>query len=515
MKVKNKSSFIVLLALLTACPLFAQQRVAFPYEFTPALHGHEVIVCGPLYVTGNYGYSSTNPVVTVAPEVLITGTEVVLPGTDYQRQHLWNNENKLIVDHFTVPDTTVRVGSHVDSLQGIVSFSSGTYSLRLTVPPTLLGNERPPVPLTDDADRSNLRIVGANLQFFLASPSSWGSGWGADNQAAFERQKTKVVAMLSALDADIYALCEVEEGDYTVQRLADWLNESVGMRVYEFVDGGDDDIDTYTKNVFLYRSDRVLPVGAFTFTDNDYTKLRHVAQRFRLRANDEHLILAMNHFKSKSGSGSGADANRGDGQSSYNLTRTEEAEAVLLTCTRMAASVGDDDILILGDLNAYSMEDPVRTFTDAGFVNELRLHAPRHWSYCFNDEVGYLDHALASPSLHAQVVDAMPWDINASEPSYFGYAHTVYYTPEHYIARCSDHNPIVVTLNLGGTADVTETPASHHVQVYTLQGDLLLTTEVNDLTDTDALWQTFAPALPSGIYILQIPGIPPVKIFRP
>lgn len=491
--------------------LQAQQRVAFPQDFTPALDGREVIISGPMYVTGNYHYSTYNPVVTMAPEVLFTGTDVVLPGNDYDRQRLWNNENKLTVNNFRVSDVTVRVGSWVDELRGVVSVDEdGRYSIRLKDKAVLHGNERPAAPKVSD-DCSNLRIVGANLEFFLASPSCWGSGYGADNESAFFRQRTKIVAALAEMEADIYALCEVEEGDYTLQRLADWLNDALGTRVYACVDGGDTYISTYTKNAFIYRSDRIKPVGAFTYTDNDYLPLRHVAQCFRLTDNGEQLIVAMNHFKSKSGNGRGADADRGDGQSAYNLTRTEEAEAVLAACRRMAANAGESDVLILGDLNAYSYEDPVRTFTDAGYVNELKKHSPTRWSYCYSNEVGNLDQALATPTLDAQIVSATPWDINASEPTSFEYGSTTFFQPEHYTARYSDHNPIIVSLDLGHAtgiqAPVTD---SHTTRVYTMQGVLVYETEAG-VPGTAALHDVLQSTLAPGTYILQQPGAKSIK----
>ena len=39
--------------------------------------------------------------------------------------------------------------------------------------------------------------------------------------------------------------------------------------------------------------------------------------------------------------------------------------------------VADDDVLVLGDLNAYAPEDPVRAFQDQGFVDLLtRFQGP-------------------------------------------------------------------------------------------------------------------------------------------
>lgn len=508
-RVRRNPSFllrclVLVQALLLAVTVWAQ--VEFPAGFSSDLQGREVVIANRMYITGNYGYDSSNRKVTMAPEVLVTGTEVVNPGVDYQRQRAWNNDNKLTVTNFDVDASTVRVGAYVDGLRGVVTRDGGVWTMRLTTRPTLCGNERPAMPLPRDDSRCNLRVAGFNLHFFLASPSCWGSGYGADDAKAFERQRTKTLAALAAMDADIYALCEVEEGDYTIARLTDWLNDCLGVRVYEYADAGDTYIDTYTKNAFIYRSDRVLPVGTLTFTDNDYLKLRHIAQRFRLRDNGEELILSMNHLKSKSGSGRGADADKGDGQSSYNLTRVEEAEAVLNGLNAMVRKSGETDVLVMGDLNAYSCEDPVQVFVGAGYVNELRQHSPQGWSYCFNNEVGYLDHILASSTLADQVVTAMPWDINASEPGYFDYTYPDWFQPEHYTAHCSDHNPVLVSLDLGHRCAVQPLGGAVCIRLCSLQGEVLMEETMDDMPSSTDLWRSLSDGLPSGVYILSTSG---------
>ena len=107
---------------------------------------------------------------------------------------------------------------------------------------------------------------------------------------------------------------------------------------------------------------------------------------------------------------------------------------------------GDTDVLVLGDLNSYSNEDPVRIFTEAGYTNELQKYTPDSWSYIYQGEVGYLDHSLSSSTLTGQVTGAAPWDINASEPAYFEYQYTSFFQPNPY--RYSDHNPIITGLKL-------------------------------------------------------------------
>jgi predicted extracellular nuclease len=72
------------------------------------------------------------------------------------------------------------------------------------------------------------------------------------------------------------------------------------------------------------------------------------------------------------------------------------------------------------------------------------------YSYVYGGESGYLDHALASPALNTQVVDAAEWHNNADEPPVVDYntdgKPQDKYTSAPY--RASDHDPVVINLNL-------------------------------------------------------------------
>jgi hypothetical protein len=99
------------------------------------------------------------------------------------------------------------------------------------------------------------------------------------------------------------------------------------------------------------------------------------------------------------------------------------------------------------------MEDPIAAITGTGFVNQLerfvRPNGIPH-SYVFDGLSGYLDHALASSSLNGQVVGAAEWNVNADEPVVIDY-NTESKPQDLYSAlpyRASDHDPVVVSLNL-------------------------------------------------------------------
>ena len=71
------------------------------------------------------------------------------------------------------------------------------------------------------------------------------------------------------------------------------------------------------------------------------------------------------------------------------------------------------------------------------------------YSYTFDGQAGYLDHALANASLLSQVTGATEWHINSDEPDVLDYdtsfkpaAQEALYEVNQY--RTSDHDAVVV-----------------------------------------------------------------------
>ncbi|CAA9334922.1 MAG: hypothetical protein AVDCRST_MAG40-2112 [uncultured Gemmatimonadaceae bacterium] len=93
--------------------------------------------------------------------------------------------------------------------------------------------------------------------------------------------------------------------------------------------------------------------------------------------------------------------------------------------------------------------------TDGGFTNliESKLGA-NAYSYAFDGQWGYLDHALASASIEPFVNGVADWHINADEPGVLDY-NTEFKTPNHVASlysadpfRVADHDPVIVGLTL-------------------------------------------------------------------
>jgi hypothetical protein len=163
-------------------------------------------------------------------------------------------------------------------------------------------------------------------------------------------------------------------------------------------------------------------------------------------------------LKSK-GSACAGDPDTGDGQGNCNNTRTAAAAALAAWLATDPTDSGDPDFLIIGDLNAYTFEDPIRTLTTSGYTNLVRQYGGlTAYSYVFSGESGYLDHALATTSLASQVTGVTEWHINPDEPVALDYntefktANQVntFYDSGPY--KSSDHDPVIVGLRFGVVA---------------------------------------------------------------
>jgi predicted extracellular nuclease len=243
-----------------------------------------------------------------------------------------------------------------------------------------------------------------------------------------------------------------------LQTIVDALNDAIAPDEYAFVDTGTIHVDAI-KTGFIYRSSKIRAVGPFALLDgsvdarfNDARNRPALAQAFELIATGARLSVVVNHLKSKGSScESDGDPNLGDGQGNCGKTRSNAAAAIADWVATDPTDSNDEDYLIIGDLNAYTREDPLAALQESGFTNLLDGQE-NPYSFVFDAQSGALDHALASASLVSQLVAAIEWHINADEPPLFDYNLEHGRSPALFDAsspyRASDHDPIVIGLSL-------------------------------------------------------------------
>jgi predicted extracellular nuclease len=302
------------------------------------------------------------------------------------------------------------------------------YRLQPTGPVTISRvNVRSTAP---DLVGGSIRVASFNvLNYFNGNGSGGGfpTSRGADTLAEFNRQRNKIIPAIVALNADVVGLMEIEKDGTdalsAIQDLVNGLNVATSAGTYAFVTEpapGTDEI----KVAMIYQPARVTPQGAAlnhqVTTNPNYNPLFDrppLAQRFRTPGGEEFFVI-VNHFKSKgSCPGSGVDTDQGDGQGCWNAKRTAQANGLLDWITTLQAT--DPDVIVIGDLNAYGVEDPINTLVAGGLINQaLRVPAATRYSYVFDGQAGYLDQALTTASLDAHVTGVTYWHINADEPSF-------------------------------------------------------------------------------------------------
>jgi predicted extracellular nuclease len=126
-----------------------------------------------------------------------------------------------------------------------------------------------------------------------------------------------------------------------------------------------------------------------------------------------------------------------------------QAESLLAFVDTLRAG-SDDRVLVIGDLNANGQEDPIRTLTDGGLVNEIARFIPSPYSFIFDGQAGYLDHALTTSALSATVTGVTEWHVNADEPEFLDYntedRPDDLFSPTPF--RSSDHDPVIIGFDL-------------------------------------------------------------------
>ena len=290
---------------------------------------------------------------------------------------------------------------------------------------------------------------------------------GAWDDADFERQESKIVEAIEALDASVVGLMEIEnsaalgeETDEATATLVAALNEAAGSEKWAFVPSSDElpaapgqDVIT---NAIIYQPALVERVGesrALGDQSDDGEAFQNarepIGQVFAPADGGAEFLFVVNHFKSKGSAGPWpGDADSGDGQSASNESRVRQATALR---DWVAEIQGDTEaVLLAGDFNSYSKEDPLQVLYDAGYADAEDALEVDSSSYSFSGLSGSLDHLMLNQAALARATGGDIWNINSGESvaleySRYGYHGTLFYEDGPY--RSSDHDPVIVGLS--------------------------------------------------------------------
>ncbi|MEG0919920.1 MAG: ExeM/NucH family extracellular endonuclease [Comamonas sp.] len=478
---------------------------------------------GPLVVTDNYTLGRFGTLTLTSGTLQTQYTENNVPSVDGNKAYLAAvRRNQIILDDGSSksnPETalgrngqplsasnTLRAGDTTAAVEGILDqFEdklAGEHQTSYRVQPlstvSFTGEARPTVETLQNAvGEASVKVASANVLNYFTTLGKTKfknplgvehEGRGADSKAELDRQTDKIVANLLGLQADVYGLMEVQNNGFAdmgaLAALTAAMNKKQGSDVFAYVTGpysagagkqvataGGDAIMV----AIIYRKDKVQPIGKAAVPDEakydafnaTYGNRVPVAQTFEVSLADggtEQFTVVVNHLKSK---GSVNDADIGDGQGANNQARLRAVQQLQSWLDTVPTEVNTGQQLLLGDFNAYAKEDPISYLEGKGY----KKLAPGQFSYSFQGLWGALDHVLVSTSLASKVSNTVKWHINAEEPPALDYnsnfkspaQQASYYAPDAY--RSSDHNPIVLGLNLGKKPVDPGVPQEHVLQL--------------------------------------------------
>jgi len=360
--------------------------------------------------------------------------------TEYKQIAEANSYSHFLVLEGDFDNRQIRLGQSVSNLSAQVRATRYLYAPQKL---TFRGNERQ-IPHV----WGRLKICVVNVENFYIDPNQYA---GPQTKKQCYDQASKITKALAQIDADIYALAEVEQRTAALDTLVKRMNTLTQSTKFEKLESDvGNSATSYNRVCFIYNKNKVR-ANTTTYSPYDSRDYKHriLFAQFEEKATQEKFVLCMNHFRSKrDGSARETDSIRML-NAEYLLDRIE---------TNMPSAIRDSDILLVGDFNNYTKEAPNQLILSHGYYDETMRFAPNGYSYVYAYQVGYLDHVFANEKMHPQVEDVVAVHINADEPESLEYT-----TGDNSMYRFSDHDPLLIGITLGDTSLATSNIAEETV----------------------------------------------------
>ena len=422
---------LLLIVCAWASSMVAVEKVEWPSSFVDGWDkyiGKMVQITTPLYVCGNY-YDS----LILATERLYVPEEHAVGLADGDSTAYWaikkSNREKMISLSCNIRNYEVRTGAVVKNLQARV-VAPGKLVTGAT--PKFINNKPEPKP---KMLKGGLLVCAANIQNYFYDLGGYAQRKTTKEQQTL--QTLKICKAFKQINADIYALCEIQKGDSAAQMLVDAMNKMAKKNLYAYVSHGWTNSDMISCG-YIYRTDKVKPYGEMQYAYQDTTshyRYRLMACGFEQLTSGEKFVLNINHLRSKRGTGSESNEKR---------MANVDSLLVMLDKIEQEQVFGDSDILLVGDYNSYTQEEPIQTLVRAGYADMVMRDDSTGYSYVYHSEAGYLDRVFASESMAKQVKQVAVYHLNAD---YF-YSRGFKRGLDDTMFRYADHDPILIRVEL-------------------------------------------------------------------
>lgn len=422
---------LLLIVCAWASSILAVEKVEWPSSFVDGWDkyiGKMVQITTPLYVCGNY-YDS----LILAAERLYVPEEKAVGLADGDSTQYWaikkSNREKMISLSCNIRNYEVRTGAVVKNLQARV-VAPGKLVTGAT--PKFINNKPEPKP---KMAKGGLLVCAANIQNYFYDLGGYAQRKTTKEQQTL--QTLKICKAFKQINADIYALCEIQKGDSAAQMLVDAMNKMAKKNLYAYVSHGWTNSDMISCG-YIYRTDKVKPYGEMQYAYQDTTshyRYRLMACGFEQLTSGEKFVLNINHLRSKRGTGAESNEKR---------MANVDSLLVMLDKIEQEQVFGDSDILLVGDYNSYTQEEPIQTLVRAGYADMVMRDDSTGYSYVYHSEAGYLDRVFASESMAKQVKQVAVYHLNAD---YF-YSRGFKRGLDDTMFRYADHDPILIRVEL-------------------------------------------------------------------
>ncbi|MCQ2341966.1 MAG: hypothetical protein MJZ75_00535 [Paludibacteraceae bacterium] len=331
--------------------------------------------------------------------------------TAFYRIQQYNRDHRIKLSckypyHLNLGSRTVRLTAYV----------TGNRQLQTGAQPHFRNNR--PKKCVPSWGKTDVRICAANIQNYFVHVGGYATKRNTAGQHAL--QCYKVASSLSKIQADIYALCELEQGTSAPAELVAKMNELGCRKHFAYIVTDTVDRDTISAG-FIYDTTHVRPCGELQFAylnHEDIHAHRFLIQQFEDVNTGRRFYISLNHPRSKRGDAAEANAKR-----------VAELDTVFAAFDRLHLTP-DSTVLWLGDYNAYAQEQSTQKIVRAGYQDMNALYAAGDYSYSYKGECGFLDRCYASPSMARHVVSLQPLHWNTDY-----YYSAAYYSKYNYKKR--------------------------------------------------------------------------------